>query len=212
MPRVKLTLDPGDFTLSIEHGRVEGSKTWSETRVSGGSSGGGGFVSGGSGYVSSPGVTISSTVRTRNTFFLKSNDGKQTSADIDGAMPLCDGQLVSIVYVRRTRYLDSYPLIIYNHSTGEITERRESFNAAAKPFGLSRGLTGIILAVLAGLLFGMAADSLFRVPIFEIAMPIAALFLVTRMSRSFSASLDQLISDAKLLAVQSAAHDSHIGP
>ena len=203
---MKWGVDRDLFTLWIKHGLVMGSKTWSETHVSGGSSGGGGFVSGGSGYVSAPNVSVTSSVRTRNTFFLKGADGKEYSADIDGALPLRDGQTVSIVYVQRTADKLGYPLVVYNHTTGEVIERPQGFDIAAGKIGCVLGVIGVVIVLFGGGFVAAFASVILRTPalspLLSAGMLIGAIYLQWQRSRTFKASRAQLIAEARTLAKQ----------
>ena len=206
---MKWGVDRSLFTLWIEHGLVIGSKTWSETHVAGGSSGGGGFVSGGSGYVNAPNVSISSSVRTRNTFFLKAADGKECSVDIDGALPLRDGQTVSVVYVKRTADKLGYALIVHNHTTGEVLERPQAFDFAAGKVGCVMAVLAIVGAGMIGRVFGsavgVALGSLGIGFLVLLGAPVGAIYLLWRRSSTFKASRSQLIAEARVLAKHAGA-------
>ena len=203
---MKWGVDRDLFTLWIEHGSVIGSKTWSETHVSGGSSGGGGFVSGGSGYVSAPNVSVTSSVRTRNTFFLKGADGKKYSADIDGALPLRDGQAVSVVYVKRTTDKSGYPLVVHDHTTSEVSERPQGFENVAGNIGCVLGVIGVVVVLFVGGFVAGLASVILRTPalspLLSTAMLIGTIYLLWQRSRTFKASRAQLIAEARTLAKQ----------
>ncbi len=206
---MKWGVDRHQFTLWIKHGLVIGSKTWSETHVSGGSSGGGGFVSGGSGYVSAPNVSVTSSVRTRNTFFLKGADGKEYSADIDGALPLRDGQTVSVVYVQRTTDKLGYALVIHNHTTGEVIERPQGFETVAGTIGCVLGAIGVVIVLFVGGYVAALASVILRTPalssLLSAGMLIGAIYLLWQRSSTFKASRAQLIAEARALAEQAGA-------
>jgi hypothetical protein len=203
---MKWGVDRDLFTLWIEHGLVIGSKTWSETHVSGGSSGGGGFVSGGSGYVSAPNVSVTSSVRTRNTFFLKAADGKEYSADIDGAILLRDGQSVSVVYVKRADLKGGYPLLVYNHTTTEVTELQQGFDAAAGKIGCILALIGIVISGIVGDVVGGVGSSLIGIRAVQslsfVGALAGAIYLLWQRSGTFKASRAQLVAEARTLAKQ----------
>lgn len=202
-------VDRSQFALWIEHGLVIGSKTWSETHVSGGSSGGGGFVSGGSGFVNAPNVSISSSVRTRNAFFLKAADGKECSVDIDGALPLRDGQTVSVVYVKRTGDKLGYALIVHNHTTGDVSERPQAFDFAAGKVGCVMAVFAILGASVIGRIFGSAVGAALGVPgigaLVLLGAPVGAIYLLWQRSSTFKTSRSRLIAEARDLAKQTGA-------
>jgi hypothetical protein len=207
--RMKWGVDRDLFSLWIEHGLVIGSKTWSETHVSGGSSGGGGFVSGGSGYISAPNVTVTSSVRTRNSFFLKAADGKERSVDIDGALPLRDGQTVSVVYVKRTTDKLGYALVIHNHTTGEVTELPQGFDTAAGKIGCVLGVIGVGIVLFVGGYVAAFASVILRTPALSLllysGLLIGAIYLLWQRSSTFKVSRAQLFAEARTLAEQAGA-------
>ena len=206
---MKWGVERSRFTLWIEHGLVIGSKTWSETHVSGGSSGGGGFVSGGSGYVNAPNVAISSSVRTRNAFFLKAADGKECSVDIDGVLPLRDGQVVSVIYVQRAAASTGHALIVHNHTTGEVTELPQGFDTVAGKVGCGTMIIGIVLVSIANEVFGGVAGAILGVQGFQrltfVVAIVGAIYLLWQRSRRFKASKAQLVAEARALAKQTGA-------
>ena len=93
-----------DFELWKEHGTAAGVKTWSESRVSGGG-----------GHNNTP-VNISTHVTTRNEFFLV-DGGKESAISLTGAVPLRDGQLASVIYVRRKSKRSGYAVLFRNHAS-----------------------------------------------------------------------------------------------
>lgn len=74
-------------------------QVWSETRVSGRSHGGGGFVGQSGGYVGAPSVTIGSNVTSRNRVFLKFDDGAEEVRDLTDQYPMRPGHRVLCRYL-----------------------------------------------------------------------------------------------------------------
>jgi hypothetical protein len=154
-------------------------------------------------------VSISSSVRTRNTFFLRAADGKECSVDIDGALPLRDGQTVSVVYVKRTGDKLGYALIVHNHTTGDVSERPQAFDFAAGKVGCVLGVIGVVIVLFVGGYVAAFAGVILRAPalnaLLSVGLPIGAIFLLWQRSRTFKASRAQLIAEARALAKQTGA-------
>lgn len=66
------------FEVTTRSGIVRDVQVFSETHLTGGSSGGGGYLHQGSGHVASPQVRVSSEVVTTQRIFLEDNDGEWT--------------------------------------------------------------------------------------------------------------------------------------
>lgn len=81
-------------------GVVVGGRTWSETHVSGSSSGGGGYISPlHGGHVSAARMSVSSNVTSYHQFFVRRQDGYQCDVTIPTAteFPTHEGQHVAVV-------------------------------------------------------------------------------------------------------------------
>jgi len=129
-----------DFELWKEHGTAAGVKTWSESRVSGGG-----------GHNNTP-VNISTHVTTRNEFFLV-DGGKESAISLTGAVPLRDGQLASVIYVRRKSKRSGYAVLFRNHASKD----ERVFNGvidAAGGFGCGLLIVAIVLGAGVGALIG----------------------------------------------------------
>lgn len=129
-------VDVDDFEIWPEHGAAAGVKTWSESRVSG------------SGGNNNTPVRVSTHVTTRNEFFLVDGE-KESAISLNGAVPLRDGQLASVVYVRRRGKQSGYAVLFKNQASGD----ERTFNGVIDAAGGS-GCAVLILALLGGGILG----------------------------------------------------------
>lgn len=148
------------FTVGGYRGDVVGSKTWGETHVYGSSSGGGGYINNGSGHLSSPSMTVSSTVVTRNTLFLKLPNGREEKISYVGSFGTRDGHEVSAIFVSFDGDTSGYLLRLENHSTGEIDEFPSSITKVIpwywrlRQFGLCAAVVALLFMQLPGAMTG----------------------------------------------------------
>ena len=77
----RVTIGGKTYELAIKDYTVTDVQHWSETRVSGTSSGGGGFLHNGTGTISAPTVSITSSVKTTQRLFLTGEAGDTLSFD-----------------------------------------------------------------------------------------------------------------------------------
>lgn len=87
------------YTVRERTGSVVDVQIWSETHVSGSSSGGGGYINNGTGYVSSPSVSVTSTVQNRQRLFVNWNSGSEGTIELDDSVPFRVGNKVREVFV-----------------------------------------------------------------------------------------------------------------
>lgn len=138
-----------ELKLFTKTGVVVGTSNWSETHVSGGSSGGGGHIHQGTGYVAAPTVSISSTVVERNRFFLRQASGKEVEVDLHGTrFGVRDGHEVTAVYCGHKDSDWGWLFELQNHDTGA-----NSKIATAPPSIRGGGMSGgVFVAFVAGAL------------------------------------------------------------
>lgn len=150
-------------------GVVSGCSTWSETRVYGG------------GGANNTNVSISSSVREKQRYFIVDKDGDETEIN-DSGLSVRDGQVVTAVYCGRKNDSNyGFQMGYHNHNTGNssyVTSSIESLTGKPKKSML---YWGIFLA-----LFSLVSTAMFIV-FFPITAGLAALLIylwVTRTSRS----------------------------
>ncbi|MEO8182464.1 MAG: hypothetical protein ABI895_26810 [Deltaproteobacteria bacterium] len=112
-------------------GVVHGSRTWSETTVSGG--GGGGYVYEGTGFTN--GVTIKSRVTVMERFVVRHADGTDTPMTVVGSSGFADGQEVALIYGSLQRADYGYLYGVYNVHTEEFTFPRGWMRTIAPRYG-----------------------------------------------------------------------------
>lgn len=115
--RTKLK-SPEDIDVWSRTGDVVGTSVWSETHVSGSGGGGGGYISQGSGYISSGSVSINSNVKTRQRFFLREENGRETELN-DIGFSVRDGHRVRVVYASHVKDGHAWIVNAKNLSTGD---------------------------------------------------------------------------------------------
>ncbi len=136
-----LTVKSSDLDLFYNHGAVHGSKTWSESHVHG--SGGGNNTN----------VKISTTVTTRNQFFLVDSSGVEHSVSLNGEIPFRDSNVATVVYVKFANKDTGRAIYFKNHSTRDIRSFNgvsELFNAGGCLSYLAIGFIGFITVGVAG--------------------------------------------------------------
>jgi len=111
-----------DIGGSFRTGKVAGATTWSETRVSGTTSGGGGsgFIYQGTGRIDIAATTaeMSSSATEWNRFFLRyGDDGEEEFRLAGGTFPVRDGQAISVIRVGNKNASWKYNVAFYNHAT-----------------------------------------------------------------------------------------------
>lgn len=148
---VKATLQ----TQKVEGVVVGASRTWSETHVSGSSSGGGGYIyphTGGS--IASPDVKISSNVSTWHQFFVRGEDGFERAVTIPSGtdFPTRDGHRVVLVFLvcKRSKW---FLWAIRNRQTGlEYWFSAREFLDGQGPWLLRAHLNALLFLLLGGIL------------------------------------------------------------
>lgn len=118
MTRPGLINRPEDLYLFSMTGSVVGQQSWSETIVSGQSSGGGGYIHNGSGHISSPSVNISSSSTEKLRVFLKDDDGSEIEiSESNVGFGARNGHRISVVYAGDKTSRSGHLVAIINHNT-----------------------------------------------------------------------------------------------
>lgn len=120
MANVKKINHKDQIYIFTKSGEVVGHNSWSETHVSGHSSGGGGYIQDGAGHVSSPTITVSSKINEKQRIFLKLTDKSEIEIEeINLGFGVRDGHRITAIYVGNKESESGYPMAIINHSTGK---------------------------------------------------------------------------------------------
>jgi hypothetical protein len=99
------------------YGIVVDTQTWSETHVSGSSTGGGGYLHHGTGFIDTPSISVNSKVVNRNRVFIKFDDGSEEVRNPGEEFPMRAGHRVLYRYLK---FKEASTLIFYrNFDTGQ---------------------------------------------------------------------------------------------
>jgi hypothetical protein len=149
-------LRPDEAKCWARTGEVVGSAIYTSTHVSGGSSGGGGYVHNGVGHVSAPQVHISSTVTTHNRFFLKEDDGDETEIKLaNSSFGVRDGQRITGVWASHVNDGSGWLVYLHNHNSGRGEEQHaalEDLRGRTKKRWAFLAAIGTIVGLFSGLL------------------------------------------------------------
>lgn len=133
--------------LYAQIGTVVDDRRWSETRVHGKSSGGGGYVGPQGGHVAAPEMSVSSTVTNQMQLFLVGEDGKEFDLQFhDIPVGIRAGHRVGVIYAENLQTGRVKSVALVNMTTGKSTIFDTGMKGlAAGQGGLGFGWVGLIL-------------------------------------------------------------------
>lgn len=211
MGKVNQIGNVGQLYTFAHTGIVVGNATWSETRVSSTTSGGGGHLNQGTGYVAAPTTYVSSSSTEVSRFFLRKADGDETEISLKGAdFGVRDGHLVTVAFAGDHKSKLGWPMSLYNHNTRSRETLTRRFAWLRGEASANTGCVMLLPAIFGGYFAGLLLNGIGGV--FGSAVGIVAMIvLMTARSRKRQ-SIDRAIQremDALIDAAIIAAKEQH---
>ena len=180
---------------------IAGASNWSETRVRGSSSGGGGYIGPYGGTISAPSVSISSTVTSKHQFFLVSDDGQEIPVTLSNAsLATRDGQVADAISVHGEGV--SNIVVIYVRQLRDQFVFADVVKQAARSVKLHWKFKTSVLIVVAFLLASLSVVAYYPAsPAVGLVVGVFAVFVVkdrtNRIQREIKATVFALLERVK---------------
>lgn len=159
---------PDQIYVFTRTGKVVGHDVWSETHVTGQSTGGGGYLHNGSGHISSPSLRLSSQIKENQRIFIRKEDGIEFELQEQNlGFGVRENHTVSVIYAGDSVSKIGYPVVVINHSTNSEKIFHERASSLVKGADSFLGCLMVVFIPLLATLVAFIASIIFIVSMGE---------------------------------------------